>query len=846
MSDRLVSRCSRLVLMGLVCGTASRALAQTDPASVAQPGLTSAAEPLSGIQDIVVTARKRDERLQDVPVAITAFTNAQLARYGTQSFSQIAAQTPSLVVGPQAGVGENVITLRGIGTVSSSTTNDQSVALNIDGVQVSQSSALALGLHDLGRIEVLKGPQALFYGKNSPAGVISLVSQNPGRDFEAIARGGFEFAANQRFFEGIVSGPVSSTLGARIDGYYSKQDGWFRNDAKPIAPIRVPPSAGGTGESTSQGIGSSLPRGPEIREYFVRGTLAYASPNDAFDAKLKVSYDDVAQRGGYGFLNQIEACAGPAPQYVLALNSGGSRDCKIDRYNNQADLSADVTALNPRIFKDGKLYTYNKQFLTSFAMDVRPFDALTLTSVTGYYDLKSGIDGNFAYGDQDFIAAGSAFHTTQFSEELRATTKLNGPINFMAGVYYQHVDLHSLSAVAVGDPLSKAFTGGFLSGPVLLVNPRMGQISNTYSAFGQVLYNITPRLQFTAGARYSHEAKKVQGRANPSSFTATGYDIIFTPNRRSFSDVSPEATLTYKPISNLTLYAAYREGFKSGGFDLNSLVGGFGRANAGDTTYRQETAHGGEIGAKGTLANRQIAFDIAVFDYKYKGLQISAFNPTSLSYQFTNAGSAETKGIEASLQLQPVDVHGLSLRGTVNYNKARFNEFTNSPCYTGQSQAAGCSSIAGRAADGSIMITPATTTTVGNAQDLSGRPLARSPNWSGNVGATYEREIGGGLTASISSDALYTGSYFSLPEEDPRSRVREAWRYNASIRLRGRNDKWELALIGTNLTNVLRSVSSTAVAATGGKTGTPNAFLGDLIGSVSDPRAVTIQARFSY
>ncbi|WP_419826449.1 TonB-dependent receptor [Sphingomonas sp.] len=793
-----------------------------------------------------MTARKRTERLQDVPVAITAFTSDQLARYATQSLSQIAAQTPDLQVGPQAGVGENVITLRGIGTVSSSTTNDQSVALNIDGVQVSQSSALALGLHDLGRIEILKGPQALFYGKNSPAGVISLVSQDPGHDLEVMARGGYEFAADQRFVEGTVSGPLTSTIGARIDGYYSKQDGWFRNDAKPIAPIRVPPSAGGTGESTSQNIGSSLPRGSRVREYFTRGTLAYASPDQAFDAKLKISYDNITQRGGYGFLNQIEACAGPAPQYVLLLNSSGSRDCKVNRYNNQADLSSDVSSLYPKIFKNGRLYTFNKQFLASLATDYHPSDALTLTSVTGYYNLKSGIDGNFAYGDQDFIAAGSYLNTKQFSEELRATTKLSGPINFMVGAYYQHVNLRDLSAVAVGNPLSKAYTGGFLSGPVLLVDPRLGQITNAYSAFGQVLYNITSTLQITAGARYSHEAKKVSGHENPNSFTATGYDILFSPRQRSFNNVSPEATLTYKPVRSLTLYAAYRQGFKSGGFDLNSLVGGFGRINAGDTTYKQETARGGEIGAKGTLADRQIAFDIAVFNYKYDGLQISAFNPTSLSYQFTNAGSATTKGVEASIQLQPDQVRGLSLRGTIDYDKARFDRFTNSPCYTGQSQAAGCSSIAGRGADGNVTITPATPTAVGNAQDLSGRPLARAPNWSGNVGATYEREIGGGLTASISSDALYTGSYLSLPEEDPRSRVHEAWRYNASIRVRGRNDKWALALIGTNLTNVLRSVSSAAVAGSGGKTGTSGAFLGDLIGSVSEPRAVTLQATLKY
>ncbi|WP_340317901.1 TonB-dependent receptor [Rhizorhabdus argentea] len=816
----------------------AQAMAQADPA-------TSSAAESGGFQDIVVTARKRDERLQDVPVAITAFTQEELARYDTSSVAQLSVQTPQLL-GSATGSSANggVLNLRGVGSADIGPAVDQAVTINIDGIPISQANALRLGLHDLSRIEILKGPQALFYGKNSPGGIISITSQNPEKDFGGSLRAGYEIYNQQKFVEGTVSVPVTPELGIRLAGYYSAQSGWFINDAKPIGSYPIPAFLGGQpGDATTPGVGTRHRHGPNNRDLSLRGTVRYEAPGGLLDATLKASYSDLDQKNGLGIRNQLYACNLGVTQYVALLGTTGSTDCRLDRRNNDADIPPAIASLS-ELFRDGRSYVYNRQFLTVLTANFHPSDVLEINSVSGLYILRSGYTGNFSYGDQTFLTPANRLSSKQYSQEFRASTKFGAPINFVIGAYYQRNDLDYRNPVASSDPFTRFFSGGFLSGPQLLVNPLLKQKVDAYSVFGQAILDVTSQIQATAGGRYSHEKKQIGVTILPNAFSAVSYTPSIVRPERSFNNFSPELTLTYKPVQNLTLFAAYRRGFKSGGFDLNAFTGGFG-APVSDISYNQEKASGGEVGVKGTFVDRQVLLDLSLYNYRYTGLQVSAFNPATIGYQITNAGAARVKGVDLSVQIKPHQIEGLTLRSAIAYNRARYITFQNSPCYAGQSQAAGCNLIA--SGNGSnVVITPAGPTDIANAQDLSGRPLNRAPDWSGNVGATYERRLGQGLTLSFSGDAAYTGAYYVLAEEDPRSRQRKAWRFNASATLRGPDDRWELSLIGTNLTNTLRAIQSVNLAATGSGAGTPNAILGDLIGDVMDPRAVTMQATVRF
>jgi iron complex outermembrane receptor protein len=810
-----------------------------DPVGTAAP-----AQADTGISDIIVTARKRSERLQDVPVAITAVTSEQLTRYGTQSLSQISSQTPQLQVGSAATAGGNVISLRGIGSQPAGVTSDQDVSLNLDGVQVGQTNALRLGLHDLDRIEILKGPQALFYGKNSPAGVISILSAEPTNKLTAQLRGGYETYSGRKYVEGFVSGPLTSTVSARLYAYYGDQEGWFRNDAQPLPAYRVPASIGGTGESTSPTTGTTHRSAVASHEVFVRGSLKFASPDNDLEMKLKVSYGKESQDAGFNVNQQLVSCPNGAPTYVVVIGTSGSRDCKLDRYTNEPDIP-NFSGLNPHV-GNGKLYHDISQTLISASVDYHPVDTITLSSITGYYDLKDEQLGNISYGSASYLGSYIRTHLKQFSQEGRVSTNFDGFFNLMAGGYYQWAKIDGDQAVFADNPYSKFFSGGTLVGPVELTDVGIAHVTRSWSAFGQVRLKITPSLQLTGGARYTRETKRAAAVQRPNAFTPTGYDVIFSPDRVTYDNISPEVTLTKTFGRSLTLYGGFRQGFKSGGFDLNAFTGAFGAANVGDTSFSPETARGFEVGAKGSILDRQIVFDLSVFRYKYKDLQVSTLDPNTLAYRLTNAGSAVAKGVEFSAQYQPRFFPGANLHGTVNYNLTRYSSFRNAPCYAGQSQSAGCNMVAVANPAGGLTLVPATPTTVGNVQDETGRPLARAPEWTGSAGMTYERSILPNWKGGVTFDAIYSSSYYSMAELDPRSFQRSVWRFNASLTARSEDDHWELALIGTNLTNKLRALSGASYAGTGAGTGTPNPTLADLQGTVSDPRTLALQLTLRY
>jgi iron complex outermembrane receptor protein len=224
--------------------------------------------------EIVVTARKRAESILTVPVIANVLTEAQLERTQVTSLDDIATIATGLVIGQQPGELGTQVAIRGVGTNATDPGIDQSVSLNIDGMQLGQGLAYTVGLFDMAQIEVLKGPQALFFGKNSPGGVIAIRTADPGNELDVIGRLGYEVESRNWRGEAIVSGPVTDTLGVRLAAMYSSYDGFYKNTAVPLAgtgAVKPTPRFGG---------GKSL---------FLRGTAVF-KPTDRLTARLKVNY----------------------------------------------------------------------------------------------------------------------------------------------------------------------------------------------------------------------------------------------------------------------------------------------------------------------------------------------------------------------------------------------------------------------------------------------------------------------------------------------------------------------------------------------------------------------------
>lgn len=309
-------------------------------------------------------------------------------------------------------------------------------------------------------------------------------------------------------------------------------------------------------------------------------------------------------------------------------------------------------------------------------------DSVAFTSVTNYYKNKNifRIDGDYVASSSAQVFANEKTDYRAVSTEARALTKFESPLNLMFGVYFQDTHLFLRQPNVLVPLLNSAASP---SNRYLTWDKQSGTDGKTASAFGQVIWDVTSQVEFTAGVRYLHETKKstfVQAYINPA---VAGLWVDNQPfgADQTFNNWSPEATLSWKPNDGIMVYGGYKTGFKSGGFS-NSGIHSVGGSTA-DFSFEPEKASGFEVGVKGEIFDRQLRYDLLAYNYEFKNLQVDFFNATTISFITTNAGSARTKGVEFSLEYAPRPVPGLTLRGSINYNKARYADY-DAPCWGGQ------------------------------------------------------------------------------------------------------------------------------------------------------------------
>lgn len=753
----------------------------------------------SDSSEIIVTARKRSEGTMDVPMAITALSSNDLSRYGSNDLVAVSQQVPGLIIQPTAGGAGGSVALRGISSSTQNPSIDQSVSFNIDGVQVSSANIIRLGQIDIKQLEVLKGPQALFFGKNSPGGVISIRSADPSDRFEAKLTGDYEFNGDEAAITGVVSGPVTDTLGFRLLGYYNQIKGYFNNNA-----VVVPGS----------GFGPDHDRAPNRREVYLRGTALF-EPTDAVTVRAKYNYDRVRAKTSPFVGQQRIGC--PYGAYQVGAYPLVDTDCKQDGNFVSGRLDPRLVAAYPGLFRyEG---SRSSQHLASIETSVRLAQDVSLTSVSGFYKIDDGFRGSASYQSGTPVLAGTDVKRRDLSQELRlVTARKDWPVNFTVGAYYQD------SKFQQAGPTIIAATPGIVT---VATNNEFFVDTTSYSFFGQAIWTITDQLELAGGARWSSESKDLRGQSG-RGVAATITPIIPALDHVRFTDTSPEITLTWKPSRRLTVFGGWRNGFKSGGFNTGGTFAASGRR----VDYRPEDIMGFEGGVKGQVGG--LRYGLTAYTYRYKDLQVSTFDPIQLVQTVVNAATARIKGIEADANWT-TPVEGLSLRGSANYNHARYIDFL-SGCYTGQTVAQGCS------------VNPGTSGSF-RQQDLSGRPLTLAPDWTASAGASYDRSLTETLKLSLTGDANYSGGFWAQLEEAPLGKQDAYWMFNASARLLVNDDRYEFALIGRNLSNVYRSrfvsqVPLTGVAAT---TGTNTAGgLSDISGLVNRGREIRLQftARF--
>lgn len=747
------------------------ALAQDPGASGAAPS-DQAVDSEVGEEEIIVTARLRAETAFEVPVVLQAVGSAELQRRSIVNVDGIARITPLVIIGDNASSAQGApIAIRGFSGADLNPFADQPASFNIDGIQVARSTVQRLSSMDIEQVEVLKGPQTLFFGKNSPAGVISIRTADPTDTLQAKFSSGYEFKADELRLDGYVSAPITDTLGIRVAGYYRDIKGFVRNAAVPTGGATV-----------------ASRRAPDGYEYATRVTLKF-EPSDTFDARLKFSYNKGID-GGPGYQNEIVACpTGVAP------GRSANVDCKANFVVSVIDPGASFEAIDPTR-RGGAGFLDRDQILASLEMNQAIAESVTLTSITGLYRYQG--DSLYNALAQDLPGTVTAAHDEitfrDFSQEIRILTKFDGIFNFSGGANYQSSLAEQTTTVVVGAGGSAPATPAFRDG-------RSKQKGEAYSVFGQVMIKPNDLVDLAAGGRWSHEEKDLIN-------SVAGVPQISAIPSQSWSNFSPEVTLAVHPTRNVNLFASYRTGFLSGGFNGGSK----GSYTGLDLTYDQQKIKGFEIGAKARLFDGALRINAAYFNYKVTGLQVSVAN--GIVVTLGNAGEAYMRGFELDGNWR-TPIEGLTLRGALAYNKSRYNVFTFG-CYDGQSVGQGCN----------LGLNPVTGRYT--LQDLAGQHVARSPDWAGNAGLNYETAFGD-YKIGLAADANYTSWYYSNSLNAPLTRQKSYWLADASFRFGAADDKWEVALIGRNIGNKTYVPRTAQVSGTGGLSGTATANTQDAI-----------------
>jgi len=819
----------RLVGFGFAAG-----IAATGATGIAIPA-TAAAAPASDqgmIEEVVVTARKREERLIDAPVAVSALMQEEVERYYTRDITELTARIPGVSMGHAAGGGAGgSIFIRGVGNLAVDYGADQPVSLVMDGMGFQRGHILDTGFFDVESVEVLKGPQALFYGKNSPAGVIAVTSVSPevGGEMEGFVRSAYEFETEDPVVEAALSMPVGDKWAFRLAARGQDQRGGFlENTAQPIDPN---PTADG-GEATR---GASYDEFPEQKQTVVRFTAVY-EPTDALSAELKVFRSYTRQNDAGRTVLYACADGGGANPYYL-----GFKDTTQTCPNKEPRLKRNG-ALPPISVAEGAPgFGPGSEFHNELSNEIQTLEVnwdigdFTLTSVTGHWDYRHREYTNYDYTSYAVVVSRQGESGESLTQEIRLSSNFDGPVNFMVGGFYEDMERDLDAPVQIlpnsffpnipnTDPDSPYF------GSSINYHQVWDNNIKSLSAFGSFEWDLTEQLTLSGGARFTKEERDSYGGnlyERGLGFSPGG--VFYSPEGDS-DNVSPELTLSWRPIDDLMIYGSYKTGFQSFGISNPGTVPNLsqaGQAAVNDYFLFDETeVNGFEVGVKGYFFDQSVIADLSIYTFEYEDLQVAVFDSVTTTFSTQNAGVASNTGIDASATWQVNSE--FQLRVASQYNWLEFDEFDDAQCYTAQvTQATGPG----------CHIDP---TTGAKVQDLSGERYG-GPPLQINVGASYDWMLNGVWGMELGADVIYHSEGYETRRQ-PDTAIESRTVSNLAARLYQQAGPWEVSLICSNCFNEIYVTSIQDKPL--GKAAGPGQV--DLTGQIANPRLLTLQATYRF
>lgn len=598
----------------LACGVSILAIGVSHRTLAQEQRSRHAVDAGQTLEEIVVTAEKRSENIQDVPLSISALSGEQLAKGEFHNLVDVQQLIPSVNISPRLSSG--VVAIRGIGFDILTAGAESSVAIHTDGVYASRPVQALAGLFDVERLEVARGPQGTIYGRNATGGAINIITRKPTAELEGylhLTAGNYDAIA----VEGAISGPLGDTLRARIA---------VKSDER-------------------SGYGTNLFNGRDIDDLSTRAIRAQLefSPSETLSLLLTGSYFEEDDAAGAA---HPAGCVTQVCNANAGFNRGGSIAPHI------RDVNQDLQTVNEHVFKDVAL---------TATVDLRFAE---LTSITGYRD-----GHNFFNEDFDETSLLGTFLTREEdSEEFSQELRLGGSsdrIDWLVGAYYFRERNNARANAAFPPFLAPTFTQ-FFQGGVLT--------TDAYAGFGQLTYRITGKLGLTVGARYSSERKLIEdeftftrGPANQTSRAAAptpGDPCVVCrglPDTVSFSSLTPKFGAEYHFTDERMFYVSAQKGFKSGSFVVGTVV----------PAFDPEFIWNYEAGLKASWFDRQMITNISAFHYDYTDLQTGTVVGTAVVVN--NAAAAKVDGVE--FETKAILSDRFSIDAHASWIDSRFTDF---------------------------------------------------------------------------------------------------------------------------------------------------------------------------
>ena len=729
-----------IALLSMLASSAAYAQSSGAPATADPAAATAAESSGGGLEEIIVTAQKRQENIQDVSLAIQAVTAEGLAKAGITDVARLEQITPGMTFA--FGGNDAKIAIRGANSNATFQDNSSVVGVFVDGVYKPRAAQQTRSFFDVARVEVLKGPQGTLYGRNTLAGAINLYTNAASlRGFEAAILSSYQ-RFNRFRNEGHVNVPISDTFAVRVAGLVDRADGYVKNDAGPdIGSIDTVSLRGSAFWRPSEGFDATL-RVTKIRErgninglFATKGTCAFRDANGLTDARGPLLFCDNPRRGAAGTRSFLVGGK-------LRISKDFVNEDKTDEFNTTLELNWELG------------------------------EQIGLKSISSYTNFTSTLGHDADYSSTSHSREWFVEEAESYTQELQLGSRGPSPFQYTAGVYaskdktffggglirLNRDDLTVRPNATTADGLVRPVQ---IATPVLnprldLGNPasatREGQTANsfqyvditTYGIFGQASYEIVPTLRLVGGVRYSSEKKDSVNFSGPTSYVGPQFPMLAptTPDgfsrdkaratsrvKKTFTQPTYRAAIEWDAADNVLVFGTFSTGFLSGSINT-----------AGRITSQQKSRNF-ELGLKSRFLDNRVQLNTSVYRTEYSDLASTFQRPNSAGGVDTlsvTGGKINSTGVEAVLDVIPVDNLHLTFLG--NYLHARYGDFPQ--LVSGQTNGG----LAGGAS---------------RTVNLKGFKAVYSPTFAGTFIGSYDIDLGDSGKITPLVKFFYSASYFA-------------------------------------------------------------------------------------